>query len=374
LIKNIYRFIKYKEHRQKLVRERKIKPIQTKLFNKEYNTDTTKKLIVFIVPGADRFTGNETMSGGVISILSIAEETKKIFDKNKEVSTIVCTINEDNLLLKYQNFENNFNIYDYKFVSYFNNLSEIIVHIPDYMAVHFYNVLTKKNIIFFNETHQVHFNIMNQNINLMPLPKEMEPLKNLASLTTVTTAHQQYSTQYHRNFYGVPLHKLSVWISPEQYTFKQKNEKENLLIYSPDEHLDKEKIINKLKEVGGLKLQMIKGITYTEFKEVISKAKWALTFGEGLDGYILEPIFSGAIGFAVYNEDFFTAEYKRLKTIYNSYDDLYNRIVEDINFLDNDKEYKDYQQIQYNICKSQYSSEVYKKNIEKFYKQEYTFK
>ncbi len=349
-------------------------PIQTKLFNKEYNTGTTKKLIVFMVPGADRFTGKETMSGGVISILSIAEETKKLFNKNNEVSTIVCTINEDNLLLKYQNFENNFNIYDYKFISHFNNVSEIIINIPDYLVVHFYKGLTKKNIIYFNKISQVHFNIMNQNINLMPLPNEIAPLKKIASLTTITTAHQQYSTQYYRDYYGVPLHKLSVWISPEQYNFKQKNEKENLLIYSPDENPEKEKIISKLKTIKDLRLQMIKGITYTEFKNVISKAKWALTFGEGLDGYILEPIFSGAIGFAVYNENFFTKDFKGLKTLYNNYDDLYNNIVNDMEQLDADEQFVAYQQKQFNICKSHYSSATYKNNIEKFYKGEYTFK
>jgi hypothetical protein len=88
VIKNIYRFIKYKEHRQKLAREKKIKPVQAALFAKEFSREINK-LIIFFVPGADRFTGKETMSGGVISILSIAEETKKIYNLSEELTLLL---------------------------------------------------------------------------------------------------------------------------------------------------------------------------------------------------------------------------------------------------------------------------------------------
>jgi hypothetical protein len=61
-------------------------------------------------------------------------------------------------------------------------------------------------------------------------------------------------------------------------------------------------------------------MTYQEYKATISKAKWALTFGEGLDGYFVEPIFSGDSSFSVYNPSFFIEDSWSLRTVYRDYD------------------------------------------------------
>lgn len=47
-------------------------------------------------------------------------------------------------------------------------------------------------------------------------------------------------------------------------------------------------------------------LQYEEYKELICDAKWSLTFGEGLDAYFVEPTFSGANAFAVFNELFYS--------------------------------------------------------------------
>ncbi len=348
--------------------------MQEKFFENEFSKQV-KKLIVFIVPGADRFTGKETMSGGVISILSIAAETKKIFENNNDVAVMVCTHSKDNLLLKYNNIENSFNIYGFnQVVNYFNQLQEIIIHAPDFLSSFFCQNLSANESNFLKNINVVHYNIMNQNIMLMPTKEEVKNIKNTFKFVTITTAHQQYCTKYYREHFDVPLHKLSVWISPEQYSFVIKTNKENLLVYSPDNKPEKEKIINKLKEINGLQIQQIQGLSYTQFKELISKAKWSLTFGEGLDGYFIEPVFSGAISFAVYNDDFFTDSFKDLKTVYKTYEDLYANIVADIETLDVDEvDFNNYQKQQFDICAELYSSKVYKQNIEKFYNHEFTF-
>jgi hypothetical protein len=371
--KNIYRFLKYKEHRQKVFRELRIKPLQDKLLTETYSPHS-KRLIVFLIPGADRRTGKETMSGGVISIVSVCEETKKVFEGDHSTAVILCTMNDDYLLTKYHNFDNQSSIFRFEQLSsYFKSISELIIHIPDFFAAIFYSRLKLNDLDFFKQASHVHFNIMNQNIRLMPSPQEIGQLKKIAQLTTITTAHQQYSTKYYRDFFNVPLHKLSVWISPEQYTFKTWRDKENLLIYSPDPHPEKEKVIKKLATIHNLKLQMISGLTYNQFKEVISRAKWALTFGEGLDGYFLEPVLSGAIGFAVYNKEFFTPAFSEFRTVYPSFEHLYNGITADIKNLDEQNVFSSYQHEQFRLCESLYSSATYKENIQKFYRKEYTF-
>ena len=67
------------------------------------------------------------------------------------------------------------------------------------------------------------------------------------------------------------------------------------------------------------RLQIVQNLTYEEFKAAISRAKWALTFGEGLDGYFVEPIFCGCVSFAVYNERFFTEAFRSFRTVYQDY-------------------------------------------------------
>lgn len=370
-LKNIYRYIRYKDFRRKLSREKSILPKQKKLIQQDYNQDALK-IIVFIVPGADKITGKETMSGGVISILSIAAETKKIFEKNIETAVVVCTHTKDYKLLRYENIENNFTIYGFEQVAeYFKKVQEIIIHTPDYLTSFFFKNLSKKELQFLS--HNVHWNIMNQNIKLMPTVDEVRLIKDKFAFTTITTAHQQYSTQYYRDYYGVPLHKFSTWVSPEQYKFLERNEKENLLVYSPDNHPQKQEVIDRLSKISGLKIQEIKGLTYTQFKDLISKAKWSLTFGEGLDGYFVEPIFSGSISFAVYNKEFFTEAFTSCKTVYSSYTEMCNKIASDINEIDNDDAFKSNQQLLFTICADLYSNSTYKKNIEKFYNQEFTF-
>lgn len=372
--KKIYRFIKYKHYREKIAREKSIVKIHKREFSKEFNSEI-KKAIVFIVPGADKDTGKETMSGGVISILSIAAETKDIFKNNKEVAILVCTHTDDFLLVKYQNIENKFIIYSFnQIVENFKGLEEIIIHVTDYAVTHFVTHQPKKEKKYLAKLKKVHFNIMNQNIKLMPKQHIVNKLKTMYNLVTITTAHQQYSTQYYREFYDVPLHKFSVWISPEQYEFVDYKNKENLLVYSLDFHPLKEEILKSLRKINGLQLQEIIGLTYSDYKKLIRKAKWSLTFGEGLDGYFIEPVFSGAISFAVYNKEFFTESFKGLQTVYSSYSEMIAKIVEDIEYFEsNTNNFKQYQNKQFNLCEELYNSKVYRSNIEKFYNHKFTF-
>jgi hypothetical protein len=207
----------------------------------------------------------------------------------------------------------------------------------------------------------------------MPTADTIRKLRQASTTLTTTTAHDRYCNDSYRKQWDIPIHKFSVWISPEKYIFAKYPEKENLIVISPDHHPSRDSIVNRLQNVPELKTQTIQNLSYDEYKATIAKAKWTLTFGEGLDGYLIEPIFSGAIGFAVYNEEFFTTDFKELSTIYGSYEVLGNKIVNDIRFFDEESRYNVYQKKQFDICASHYSHEVYVKNIIAFYNKEYTF-
>jgi hypothetical protein len=215
---------------------------------------------------------------------------------------------------------------------------------------------------------------MLQNIELLSSMRYIKKLRSLGSLTC-TTAHEKYSTLELRKKLDFPLHILLVSVSPEKYQRKKYAEKENLMIVSPDPHPKKTTILNLVaRQFPQLKIQIINNISYEGYKKLVSNAKWALTFGEGLDNYFLETVFSGGISFSAYNSKFFTDDFKSLRTVYDNYNVLIKKICSDIKELDNEEAYVAYQNEQYALCSQHYNYKEYIKNLELFYKGEYTYR
>lgn len=372
ILKKGYRLLKYKNERRRFVREFAIRKKQDEDIRAQYNA-AEPKLIVFIIPGSDAATGKDKITGGTISIVSICEETATMKGIHG-AQTIMCTLNGDYLLVKHAMFENDTKVYRFEQLpDYFTNLQSVLFHIPEYLVTYFSTTLRQKDTRWIADIENVHINVMNQNIRLMPEPTDLNILKDFAKSITITTAHQKYCTPQYRDHFGFPIHKFSVWISPEQYQFRNWKEKKNLLVVSPDPHPLKEDILDLFKSLPGLEVRIIQNLTYKAYKELIAEAKWSLTFGEGLDGYLIEPVFSGAVGFAVYNEQFFTPDFKSFDTLYDSAEEMRFKIISDIQAMDNPVSYQGYQKKQFDLCAKYYSKEQYRKNIAAFYKKEYTY-
>ncbi|MCJ7634625.1 hypothetical protein MUP77_19815 [Candidatus Bathyarchaeota archaeon] len=340
---------------------------QNKLLRKNYNPKIGN-LILFLTPGYNN------SNGGVLSITSIYEETKRLKPLHN-AETIMVTVPGDPLILRYTRFKNRNYIFRFSQVlSYFGNLQNLIIHIPELAVELFLINLSFQDRVKMVKIKNVQFNIMLQNIELLPPLKYVEKLKKIGNVTC-TTAHEKYSTSEMRRKLGIPLHKLSTFVSPEQYLKKRYSEKENLLIVSPDIHPKRGEVLRLLTgQFPQLKIQVINNLTYDEYKKVISRAKWALTFGEGLDGYFIETVFSGGISFSAYNSKFFTEDFKSLRTVYDNYDVLIKKICSDIKNLDNEKAYNDYQKEQYDKCHEHYKYEEYIKNLKLFYEGKYTYR
>jgi hypothetical protein len=370
-LKQVARFVCYADERRRFFREVQLKKRQDELI-KRYNKDATK-LIVFLVPGADRKTGKDTISGGVTSLVSLCEESAKLQGIHG-AEVVMCVYPRDFLLLKHENFENSVDVLRFEQLPrYFPKLVSLMIHIPEMFVPHFYSRLFKDEVKWLSQIESVHVNIINANILLMPPPDVIKEFKVIFPKLTITAAHSKYCTPYYRNLYGVPLHKFSAWISPEQYDFVAYKEKENVIVVSPDEHPYREKILQLLHRRGNLEVVVLQNLSYKLFKEIIGKAKWALTFGEGLDGYILEPIFSGTVAFAVYNNDFFTPDFKCANGIYNSYEEMAQRLSQDLTQLDSEIAYPEFQREQYSLCAKHYDFAAYQQNIRLFFEGRYTY-
>jgi hypothetical protein len=371
-VKDPIRFLVSTKERKKVLTENRVRKQQDKAI--QQLDASAKKLIVFLVPGADRETGTDKISGGVMSIVSLCEESADMKSIH-QAEVVLCTLPNEYILFRHTQFKNHTDVFRFSQLrQYFKKAEEILFHLPEFTCSYFLEYINDSDRKWLQQLGKVHINILNQNIRLMPGADIISKLKKLAGLVTITTAHQRYCNPQYREEYGIPLHKFSVWISPEKYAFTPYREKENLLVVSPDLHPAKQDILDKLLAVPGLTVQVIQALTYEQYKATITRAKWALTFGEGLDGYIIEPIFSGAVGFAVYNEDFFTPDFKGMETIYPSHEELSRLMISDMERLDNEKDFTAYQQTQFTLCAKYYSHEQYQENIRDFYEEKYTFK
>ena len=331
----------------------------------------TKKLILFLIPSPD----SAMINGGIMSIFSLCEESRRI---NDDALCIISTPPHCKYTYaKNDNFLNNENIYRFsQIIDNANNLDDMILHIPEYSAGNFYNTLSEKDIEFLKSIKNLHINIMNQNIELMPEPEKLKDLYKLTNNITQTIAHDRYATQEVCDKWQIPTHLFSVNIDMSKYKAYSFDEKEKIIVLSPDWNEHKERIIEKLeKELPDWKLITVNNMTFTEYMDLISRAFFTITFGEGMDGYFTQPQYVNSMGFAVYNDDFFPSnKWQNLKNIYLSYDEMYENIVSDIKrYSRNKKEYVEIVTKLFNTHSDMYQSSRFKDNLKNFYLKKYDY-
>lgn len=365
-------FFKLLHKIKSFILQRKFKSFKDNYFKNNFSK-TTKLILIFVPADTDR------INGGILSICtihSVIKELKHIHNCDVIASFLPFKNESD---YKYRNFENDMIIFTFKEIAtYFKDLEFVEIHIPDVMITTFKKE-NKKMLSFFKWVEQlamVKVNILNQNDLFMPPSKDIENLKNIFPYITMTVAHEQYLTPEKREYYGMPIHQLSPWLSPIPYKKREFAEKENLILYSPDKiqsvpnvsTITKNKIITTLeKKLKHYKFIEIKNMKYDVYKDYTSRSKFTITFGEGLDGYYTETVYSGGISFAVYNEIFFTKEFENLHSLYKSFDELLKKIVTDINYFENEENYNRYNDVQNSILSKMYSFEKLKLNVEQFY-------
>jgi hypothetical protein len=350
--------------KQSLRPRRKIIRAQDKQIKENFSKDTLR-LIVFLVPGVD------VVNGGTMSICSLAK-VSQFLKPLHNADVLLATLPGSQLISKFTQFENPFDIYRFEQLhSYFLDLKELTIHLPEAFVSQFIACLSKPEQEFLKKIPELRFNVLNQNVWLMPSREIITQLKQFTELVTCTTAHTRYCTQQAREYYGIPYHNFSASNLTNYYYLPYKD-KDDLLIISHDTHKFKGKILTKLqREHPEITIRKIESVPYEEYKHLLERAKWAITFGEGLDGYFVESIRSGAIPFAVYNKDFFTDRFKNLPNVYLSYDEMYNNISTDLDELSSPLLFEKLSKQLIELDKQEYNDEEYRENIRRFYAGDY---
>lgn len=328
----------------------------------------TRKLIIFFIPP------EEFITGGIMSIFSLCKETRILLGNKADV--FLCTFPGSKSYRKNTLFKNDETVYEFDDVmNKTSNIQSLLFHIPEYATNYVISTLLPYRSLL-EKIDDFQINILNQNMELMPKPTDIASIWSLPScFITQTTAHLRYTTQAVADTYNTPVLNLSVFIDPHQYELKNFSQKENIIAYSNDKHPSKKRILSKVeKELPSFSLIEINNLSYEQYKELIAKAKYILTFGEGFDGYYIEGIFSGCITFAVYNDTFFESkDFLQYNNIFNSYDDMETRLVETIKKLDEKDKYTSTNQKNFKKLSKIYDISIYHKNIKKFYDSFFSF-
>lgn len=297
---------------------------------------SVQKLILFLVPCQEFF------AGGILSIFSLYRLSRSM-EAIHGARVLMCYFpGEACTDYRYRKFDNDVIIYPFEMVlRACRNLTEIVLHIPCYALSY---IVSQQGVQFFVRLQQrctVKLNILNQ--GMTPDIRVIQLLKEVVPSLTCTSAHPSYCTPEQRRNWGVPLHHLPPWFYPDDAPYQPFETKRDLLIVSPDNCPDREAILGTIAAaLPGLEIKVIQDTPFDEYVALEKQAKWSLTFGEGMDAYFFGTFLRGGIGFAVYNDFFFTDNYRGFKTVYPSYDALHQCIVNDIKSLDSKERLEDY--------------------------------
>lgn len=325
------------------------------------------RLIVFLIPP------DKIVNGGILSIFSICKTSRQFSDIHKSEVMLSVYPNHDSYK-KNDLFENDEEILSFDEIVKMGTPQSFILHVPEYASWDVYWSL-KKYSAYLEAIPELSINIMLQNILLLQKPYEVANWFSLTPNVTQTTAHNKYSKQELADEYFIPTHHLSTFVDAKQYKWTPYKDKEKLIVLSPDVVAEKEALVETLKKgLPDYEFITIQNMRYEEYKAVMTRAKFAITFGEGFDGYFVEAFFTGGIALAVYNDEFFPDNnFAGYKNTFPSYANMHSKILEVISYLDSNKTYTAVVKSNLDNINKYYSFEAYTKNLENFYLRKYTY-
>lgn len=326
------------------------------------------RLIVYLVPP------QKFVSGGVLSIFSLCNASRDFFSVHRS-KVLLSVYPGFKSYGKHDLLNSDETVYSFEDIVKLGNPEYLQLHIPEYAANDVLKLLNESHGDYLKNVPDLRVNILNQNVLYMPEPQQLANWFHLTPKLTQTTAHDRYSSQGLADKYDTPLHHFSVYLDPRQYDKKSYEEKDNIIVLSPDENEYRSRIVDKLTdELPDYKLITIEKIPYKDYKELVSRAKFCVTFGEGFDGYFIEPCFSGGVTFTVYNDDFFPdKKFSTFPNVYDSYSEMLTQIVKDIKHLENKQRYEKVSDENLKKITQFYKYETYQDNLKRFYEEKFDF-
>ena len=388
----IYRFKQYLKNKNKLRKKEQFENSINGYFPSQIK-DYGKKQLELLKPHINSESiviyfsvARDLIGGGLLSINRFVENTKPLCEKFN-FDLIVSGLPLSNAAIRHTMFEPALDMIDFNYIVKYLKPDKAVIHLPEVFVEPFLEEVTQEQIMWMKTIPNLQINIMDQNNDLMPPPQALERIPTgkypivtyLTDNVTITVAHKGYCTQEMANKYNMPVSMLTPFL-PEFYR-TEFEQKENIIVLSPDNDvftgskITRQNIIEKIKtKLPEFEIITIENMSLEKYKQTITKAKFAITFGEGYDGYFVEPYLSNSIAFAVYNSTYFPSDFKHVSTVYKNTDKLCENIVSDIKKYNSDPEtYKNLQKNVEKLIRKYTNNEISKEDLERFFRREYSF-
>lgn len=296
-----------------------------------------KKILVILVPE------HAAMSGGIYSLFSIADMAYRLRAYHDYEVVVMTRPNKHKLTYcREYNFRNAEDVYRFEQITLCKSVKELYINIPEYATEDFYEFLPTNVRSYIKSLDRVYINILNQNIKLMPEADNFSDLKLLTHELSQSVAHHAYFNLDMAKKYNLPTLLLPAYTDLSLYPKSSFKDKKDLIIYSLDDAEYKSQCLNKIKEsLPNYELIEIRDMTFDEYMDLATRCRFSISFGEGFDGYVAQPIYQGGIGFSVYNDEFFPSkDYIKFDNFFESGYELVEKIVEKITILaENEEKY-----------------------------------
>jgi hypothetical protein len=330
---------------------------------------TAENVLVIVVPE------HNTMSGGIYSFFSIAKACHSLRHKHNYFVLLMTRPNKlDVTYTRQKNFRNSEDVFRFDQIVRCKGAKRVYIHIPEYASVDFVSSLDNELLDYLRSRESLFVNILNQKTDIMPEKEAFEDLRSIATEITQSVAHHAYFGQEFADRYDLPTLLLPAYTDLSNYEPVDYAEKEKLIIYSPDDSFFKQDVLDALsKGLPEYTLTEIRNITFDKFMDLATRCRFSITFGEGFDGYLAQPIYQGGVGFAVYNDEFFPSDKLRtFSNIFESSEDMVAGIVEKIRFFESHhEEYLKANKAMMDVYDSLYSKVDYMRRVEKLIKREF---
>lgn len=274
----------------------------------------------------------DTIGGGMLSLDRIAHNLLRYYAEDRDAGVAVSCVPIRNKAVKYSMFKSALPQIQFRFLVEQTDPERVHLMIPEVYAVEFFDQLNSNELHWLHSRASLKITIMNQNQNLLPPPEDVaHRFLRLTTNICISTAHYSYTTQSLANTYGLPVSPLTP-VLPKMdvrtHEFKQKK-----IMVSPDEinpllsKLTRSDIVAQLAQrLPDYEFITISDFSLNDYLELASQVFFSITFGEGMDGYFIEPVLAGAVSFAVYNPVFFPSSFAEKPTIFANWESLLDEI------------------------------------------------
>ena len=334
--------------------------VQNQMFPLE--AETAEHIMVIVIPE------HNEMSGGIYSFFAIAKAAYALRHKHDYQVLLMTRPNRYNATyLKQRNFRNSEIVFRFEQIVRCRGAKTVYLQVPEYAASSFARELNEESFNYLRSRERLYVNILNQKTDLMEEKEAFKDLRSLATELTQSVAHHAYFSQAFADRYTMPMLLLPAYTDLSDYNAIPFGEKDKLIIYSPDEADYREAVLAKLeKGLPDYTLREIRGLTFDHYMDLATRCRFSVTFGEGFDGYLAQPIHQGGVGFAVYNDKYFPFKgLANFDNIFASGEAMASGIVDRIRALESDPEfYRRTNLAMINVYNSLYSREDYLRRIE----------